>query len=209
MSEAEWLACVDPQAMLAFLREKTTERKLRLFSVACCRHVWNMFDKIGRDAVELSERYADGLATSGELIQMENLAWWGADGLNYEENRIWYAGWAAHAAVDGNTVETALLALKATETESNPTWQCELLREIIGNPFRIAVTDPGWLTWHAGMIVKLAEAVYVNRAFDRLPVLTDALEEAGCTDAGILAHCRGSGPHVRGCWLVDLLLGKN
>ena len=57
-------------------------------------------------------------------------------------------------------------------------------------------------------VVQLAQSIYDDRAFDRLPILADALEEAGCTDAAILDHCRGPGPHVRGCWAVDLLLGK-
>jgi hypothetical protein len=67
---------------------------------------------------------------------------------------------------------------------------------------------PVWLCWHGGTIPKLAQAIYDERAFDRLPVLADALEEAGCTDADLLGHLRGPGPHVRGCWALDLLLGK-
>ena len=70
------------------------------------------------------------------------------------------------------------------------------------------LVDHTWLAWRDGTILKLAQAIYDDRAFDRLPVLADALEEAGCHDADILAHCRAPGPHVRGCWVVDLLLGK-
>jgi hypothetical protein len=62
--------------------------------------------------------------------------------------------------------------------------------------------------WNESTVTELAQAIYTDRAFDRLPILADALEEAGCTDAAILEHCRGPGPHVRGCWVVDLLLGK-
>jgi hypothetical protein len=65
------------------------------------------------------------------------------------------------------------------------------------------------LAWRDSTIRKLAKSIYDDRAFDRLPLLADALEEAGCTDADILAHCRGDGPHVRGCWVVDLILGKS
>ena len=68
--------------------------------------------------------------------------------------------------------------------------------------------DPAWLAWNGGTVRKLAEAIYDERAFDRLPVLADALEEAGCADEGVLRHCRGGGPHVRGCWVIDLILGK-
>ncbi len=86
--------------------------------------------------------------------------------------------------------------------------QCGLVRDIFGNPFRPVALDPAWLAWNDGTVPKLAQAIYDERAFDRLPLLADALEDAGCTDAEILAHCRGPGPHVRGCWVVDLLLEK-
>ena len=85
----------------------------------------------------------------------------------------------------------------------------DLLRDIFGNPFRPVAAEPSWTTWNGGVVVKLAGSTYEGRAFERLPVLADALEEAGCTDADLLAHCRGGGEHVRGCWVVDLLLGKS
>ncbi len=82
-----------------------------------------------------------------------------------------------------------------------------LLRDIF-DPFRPARLRRAWLAWEGGTVPKLAQAIYADGAYDRLPVLADALEEAGCTNAKILAHCRGAGPHVRGCWALDLLLGK-
>ena len=82
---------------------------------------------------------------------------------------------------------------------------CRLLRDIFGNPFRPIVADPAWLTPTVG---SLAVAIYEDRAFDRLPILADALEEAGCTNADVLLHCRVPAEHVRGCWVVDLVLGK-
>jgi hypothetical protein len=81
-----------------------------------------------------------------------------------------------------------------------------LVREIFGNPLRPAVLDSIWLT---STVSALARAIYTDRAFDRMPILADTLEDAGCTDAGILEHCRGGGEHVRGCWVVDLLLAKD
>jgi hypothetical protein len=87
--------------------------------------------------------------------------------------------------------------------------QASLIRCIFGNPFRPGAVDPSWLTWNGGTVVKLANSIYSDRAFDRLPILADALEEAGCHDAGILAHCRGPGPHVLGCFVLDALPGKN
>ncbi len=80
-----------------------------------------------------------------------------------------------------------------------------LVRDIIGNPFHPITLDPAWLT---PKVVHLAQQIYDNRAFVRLPALADALEEAGCDNPEILNHCRGPGPHVRGCWVVDAVLGK-
>jgi hypothetical protein len=68
--------------------------------------------------------------------------------------------------------------------------------------------DPGWLAWDGGAVRNLAQGIYQERAFDRLPVLGDALEEAGCDSTDMLLHCRQPGEHVGGCWLIDLLLGK-
>jgi hypothetical protein len=94
--------------------------------------------------------------------------------------------------------------------------QANLLRDIFGNPFGPQLaSDLSWETWHDRTLPKLAQAIYDERDLPggrldttRFGVLGDALEDAGCTDTEILAHCRGPGPHVRGCWVVDLLLGK-
>jgi hypothetical protein len=84
--------------------------------------------------------------------------------------------------------------------------QCVLIRDIF-DPFQPVVIDPAWRTWNGGCVVKMARAIYDERRFDDLPVLADALEEAGCTQRHLLGHCRGRGPHVRGCWALDALLG--
>jgi hypothetical protein len=84
-----------------------------------------------------------------------------------------------------------------------------LLRDVFGNPFSTPPRlQPAWLTWQGGTIPKLAAATYSDRTFDSLPLVADALEDAGCSDPEILGHLRGPGPHVRGCWAVDLLLAK-
>jgi hypothetical protein len=93
----------------------------------------------------------------------------------------------------------------------NITQNCpeDLIREVLDNPFRPVQIERAWLSWNNDTVPKLAQTLYDERAFDRLPILADALEEAGCTDIAILEHCRGPGPHVRGCWVVDVLLGKS
>jgi hypothetical protein len=87
--------------------------------------------------------------------------------------------------------------------------QIEIMHDIFGAlPFRPIKVDASWLAWNGGTVASLAQAIYDDRAFDRLPILADALEDAGCTNQDILNHCRGGTEHVRGCWVVDLLLGK-
>ena len=118
-----------------------------------------------------------------------------------------------------NYVADAVSVVCARNLGDGPDWdlglfrverraQAELVHDIFGNPFRPATIDPKWLAWNDGTVPKLAQTIYDDRRFDLLPILADALEEAGCDDAGILAHCRGTGPHARGCWVVDLILGK-
>ena len=86
--------------------------------------------------------------------------------------------------------------------------QFALLRDIFGNPFCPVTVEPLWLAWNDSCVSRFAEGIYADRGFDRMPILADALEDAGCDDADMLAHCRSGGEHVRGCWGVDLLLGK-
>ena len=103
----------------------------------------------------------------------------------------------------------------AEAVPNEPPMQAALIRDLFGNPFRLVAISPAILAWHDSTVVRLAQAAYDERHVTagtldntRLLILADALEEAGCADPDILTHLRGSGPHVRGCWVVDLLLGK-
>jgi hypothetical protein len=87
--------------------------------------------------------------------------------------------------------------------------QADLLRDIVGNPFRSVHIDPAWLTWHHSVVFHMARSIYVDKRFGELPILADALEDAGCTSTDILTHCRSGTEHVRGCWVVDALLGAS
>ena len=84
-----------------------------------------------------------------------------------------------------------------------------LILEVFGPQTDAPRIDPEWRTWNNGDVLNLAKTIYEDDRFDLLPILADALEEAGCDNAEILTHCRGPGPHVRGCWVVDLILGKS
>jgi hypothetical protein len=103
---------------------------------------------------------------------------------------------------DRDPVKTSFYHRESAEQ----TW---LARDVFGNPFCHIQVDPTWLRWRDRLIVHMAQTIYEDRRFQDLPILADALEEVGCTDREILAHCRGTREHVRGCWVVDLLLDKN
>jgi hypothetical protein len=236
MTEAEWLACEDPAPMLAYLRGRASDRKLRLFACACCRELGRDVEMsaAARTAVEVVERYVDGAATRGEL----DAACAAAMDATYapavrllttlqpdsvEERRAAMlarvARWAASEARPGDAMRAADVANDPTcwEQVGVPDRQARvlpLLRDIFGDPFRPAscLND----AWRTATVAALAQAAYDCRALPegaleapRLAVLADALEDAGCTDADILGHLRGPGQHVRGCFVLDLILLKS
>jgi len=231
MTEAEWLTCADPEKMLAFLWGKASDRKCRLFAVACCRRIWKLLtDERSRKAVEVAERYADFQATDEELERASDTACavWDAEmervsigrhksveadnyctisasmaAYNVALPLAWWGAAPAFVAPD----EIAREVTGRSETEGAA--QCVLIRDVFGNPFRPVSIDPVYVRWQDGTIPKLAKAIYEERGFDRLPILAETLQEAGFHDQQILAHCRQPGMHIRGCWVVDLLLGKD
>jgi hypothetical protein len=215
MTEFEWLHYNIPEKQLKYVfdRLNPSQRRLRLFVCALCWHTHYPSAPADRDrylrnseqnrrAIDIGERYADGMAGEAERERAYLR-------LDAAEQRFWEEGdggdrnfaWAARACV----------APKITPTEAKPGLQTEvtpstILKDIFGNPFRPAAFDPSWLT---STVVSLATGIYKERAFDRLPILADALQDAGCENEAVLSHCRGDLVHVRGCWVVDLVLGKS
>lgn len=223
MTEAEWLACTDPTQMLEFLAGRASDRKLRLFACACCRRIWHLLtDSRLREIVQAAENFADGIATEDAMRSL----WLGivADSATQTVlpdayhavggaafgNREMPPGYGPDTWAVANTKHVGRKILRLSENrEAELVAQCATLRCLFSTPFRLTPTLPSIvLVWNDGTVVKLAQGISDDRAFDRLPVLADALEDAGCTDADILAHCRQDALHVRGCWVVDLLLFK-
>jgi hypothetical protein len=233
MTEREWLACADPQTMLEFLRGKVSDRKLRLFACACCRRLWHCEGGLaGQNEVDVAERFADGLVTRKALKRMSSkLGARGGYSSAWALNNALHAVMtiqAQEAAQDGSvfvgtyfyfhTIEglkgtsvsdqQRAVGAKSAEREA----QTLILQDVVGNPFQPVSLAPAWL---APSVRSLAQAAYDNRLLPSgqldhtgLAVLADALEEAGCDNGDILSHLRGQGPHVRGCFVLDLLLGK-
>jgi hypothetical protein len=215
MTEVEWGSCTDPQQMLTFLRTKgkTSDRRLRLFACGCCRRIWPLLaDPRCREAVEVAERFAEGLGTRKDLdVARASVPPGGGGPWDTDSDRLagYYAATAAIRCVGRQAIAAAsqTASWAAGYVAGRAAEQCDLLRCIFGNPFRPPpAIDRSLLTGHSGTVVRLAESLYEERRWADMPVLADALEEAGCHDPDILGHCRGPGPHARGCWVVDLLL---
>ena len=222
MNESEWLACGDPTPMLRFLRERGIgERKSRLLACACCRRIWDLLtDPRSRAAVEIAERFADDEATMRELWTAKrdavsatgiaaNAAYWAASAKPSSPllNAFDAASDALARKAVGDARHDAAALWDAVQGQSQR-FQAALVREVVGDPFRDYPLDPHWLAWEGGTVVQLARGIYEDRAFDRMPILGDALEEAGCSYDAVLEHCRSGGEHLRGCWVLDRVLGK-
>jgi hypothetical protein len=238
VTEQEWLECARPLEMLEFLRAsgKGSDRKLRLFACACCRRAWRFFtSKRLQAAVEVSERYADGLATTAELEQAQRAAQRLADrGFRRKVRAMPWAmsvqgKFAKQAAtqvasadmdevvdsVRGGFVVARSGADYERQVRREQLRQCDLLRDLF-HPFHCVPCQRAWLTWNDATVKRVAETAYQDRSLpagrldqSRLAILADALEEAGCADIEILNHLRSPGPHTRGCFVLDLLLGKS
>jgi hypothetical protein len=253
MTEAEWLACADPDALLEYLKKlnrwegiETSERKLRLLACAFCRRIWHLMpDELSRATVELCECYVDGLADPQALwarggfssVVLEHIydegtvereAYFAARFVGY--GMMVLTGPTAHSAEEGAADLTSHFSARASVFSGRPTEEpardhCHIIRDVIGNPFRRAIHNPAYCAhtsatlvayqpglfasaWRTDTAVALATQMYESREFGAMPILADALQDAGCDNDDILNHCRGDGPHVRGCWVVDLVLAK-
>jgi hypothetical protein len=221
LTEKTWFAATDPQAMLRFLGRRASDRKLRLFGCACCRRAWGFAKgKRFHEALLLIEGFADGtvkdrdrgrahqigsqlhLSSSGNPEGCLGAELWEAarktldrDECDFGESAAAAFGWAA-----GNG--PVFFAAKEEERAQ----QTLLVHDMFGNPFRRVKLN---LAWRTSDVILLAKGIYAERAFDRMPILADALQDAGCDSDDLLNHLRDtSATHVRGCWALDLVLGK-
>jgi hypothetical protein len=226
VSEQEWLACEDIQLLLEYMVERTSNRKFRLFGCACCRRIWDLLNEQSRNAVLVAERYADGLATEDEVEIARNgmtaccnetvltpglpakFSWaYGAARLVLFDTPFWKTNSAEKWTY--GAVWTAAEAAWRHNGEDGPAsemcGQLALLRDVFENPYQAAWIDHTDLT---STVIALVSQMYESRDFTTMPILADALQDAGCENVNILNHCRSKGVHVKGCWVVDLILGK-
>jgi hypothetical protein len=236
MTEAEWLTATNPLKQLMYVRRtsptlRTAEgrRKFRLFAVGCTRRIWPAMRQDAQcRAVEVAEQFADGEGTTDDLWSA-----WTAARISFPDTtrstplldllfslchpETWEA-----VKVWRRTSSAEFDAVRGNKPAAEKRQLGSLVRCIFGNPFRPVTFDPAWRT---SDVLLLARGIYEERAFDRMPILADALQDAGCNSADILDHCRdantfsaGEPPtgspvapscHARGCWVVDLVLGKS
>ena len=238
MNEGEWLACDDPRAMLRHMETADSDRKMRLIACACVRRVWHLDHDERLERVLLGvENFADGLITACELEPLNRLAWEleeddqvpslsqciARDLGNASEVKPpgstsppgYLYGGPLHSSHGRSSAAAAAMGAGFGASDLEEYWRAQvvererqtgLVRDIFGNPFRPAAFLPEWRTDTA---VSLARQMYESRDFSAMPILADALQDAGCDNDDILSHCRDTNAtHVRGCWVVDLVLGK-
>jgi hypothetical protein len=236
LTEAEWLASDDPGRMLEWLTRygRASERKLRLFACACLRRIWDRLDDaLSRRAVEVAEVIVDCVPAErlpASLDKMYRSASRGRSQAVIPSGPAWavlspgaaqaacYTDYHVAVRVAGGVIHRRCVRdHSGAPRRSEPVYadphafaveraaHALLLRDIVGNPFRPRNIAPKWQT---AAVVGLAEQIHQDETPQRLTELADVLEVVGC-DAEILAHLRGPGPHVRGYWVVDLLLDKN
>ena len=188
MTEAKWLMSgTKPGTMLRFLKDKANERKLRLFAVAVHREYYRLDPRFSGQASLLAADTAKGFAEANQSVDTAT--------------RLRLGG---YFVLNPTAYGAAKRQLDIADVPDD--FRTSILRCIFGNPFRPITLDASWLT---PTVMLLALAIYHDRGFERMPVLGDALEEAGCTNGDILDHCRQTGQHAKGCFVVDLILGKS
>lgn len=231
----EWENCGSPRLLIRRWAKRTgialnkqsffatgkasLERKGRLLILACCHHICRAkMDALSEEILQKAEKSRYGLVgqrgkkpirekwnrhlLSGQpraLIRaLEEPLSCGLGHLRHEVGR---------AAFDAAVENQRTVAFQAKEQERIA--QCHFVREIFANPFKAIRLEPEWLTWNYSAVFRIAETIAREGCFEDVAILGDALEDAGCDDPTILDHCRGSGPHVEGCWLLDFILGHD
>jgi hypothetical protein len=215
MTEAEWLACGDHVTLLTYLRGKATARKLRLLAVAGVQPVaFRISAPEYLEAIRFAEDWAEGNGDASvfERRYHELYSAYCQDHRSPHDSLAMKASFAAIYCLEpdprGAASSAPFFACRATTPFEQLTSRtiASLLRDIFGNPFRPVSFDPAWRT---STVLSLASQMYESRDFGAMPILADALQDAGCASEDILDHCRDAKQvHVRGCWVVDLVLSK-
>jgi hypothetical protein len=200
LSEGEWLSSIYPGRFLHFVQPGGSERKIWLFACACCRRLPGYLESDGdRLILEAAERHVEGIDSLQEML---------------DHNEEW-GDIRFHRLHPFEAASRTIESIWFRHGNDERAWAeyAGIFRDIFGNPFRPVAFDPAWVT---PTVEAIARGIYHERELPagrldnaRLRVLSDALEEAGCGHEDILSHCRRPAYHVRGCWVVDMILNKD
>ena len=202
MTVDDWLPDAAMWPICWSLRDRVSDRKFRLLACAYCRSIWGLMGKASRRAIILGEQMADGRVDETRRVAVLDAAIEAV--CRFPEmagDRFMAADRAYRVVCNDEWYAVEWTVGNGPELPDG----IRLLREIIGNPSRPA-TDA--MAWRTAEVVTLARAIYDGQAFDRMASLGEALADAGCTDPAFLGHCREAGGHVRGCWVLDSILGQ-
>lgn len=230
LSEADWRETPFPADLLRHAGNRQ-RRKLRLFACHCCRRLGPLLTREGvREALAIAERYADREATAEQMVAGWREVRRALSQAPLTTRWEWALTAALHTCAENFSLAYAMTVGRYTALALGCDWvdpasmarpaearqamvrpaesryQCTILRDLF--PYHAAAANPHWLRWQGGELLRVAEGIYREGRWDDLPVLADALEEAGCDDGVILDHARWGGPHFKGCWLVDALLAE-
>ena len=223
MTEVAWITTKMPLYMLRRYPAEWDGRKARLFWCACMRRAWDQVtDERTRQLVASVEDRAE-VEKDTFVREFDHVFRPYFDVVHRRAQSFFSDYWVLDTFLSAppeslmslvsEIAHRRALAASGTAMFTKPyddveaaekAWQCDLIREVFGNPFRPVNVSP-WLT---SDVVALARGIDEERAFDRMPILADAFQDAGCDDVNVLDHCRQPREHVRGCWVVDLVLGK-
>jgi hypothetical protein len=208
MNEQEWLQCVDLEVLLRSVWATGSDRKKRLFVCSFCRAIPGLLEPDPvHAAIAVAERYAEQEV--------------GVDQVYLTRARTRASWREVSAMIAANQRDRYTFVSQATVVPmAHRLWSfwdfrddeelhaigAPIVRDVFGNPFRPVTMDRRWLT---STVIDLARVIYDEQLFERLPILSDALLDAGCDNEDMIDHCRTEAGHVKGCWLLDLLLGRS
>jgi hypothetical protein len=221
-TEEKWLQKNDPVPLDRYLEPRLSDRKKQLFACASIRLFWDrLIDDRSKQLVEMSEAFAEGQVT---IVDFLTYCFKQIDNTDVDEKNPPPEGRKQIKLDEVYAIRRMLGYVPSFSTsfvmehlsdidnshssEQTLHYQADLLRDLFGSPFHQPKLNSDWLTWNNSTVLSVAEKIYSERAFDLMPILADALQEAGCDDQRILSHCREEKVHAKGCWVVDLLLQK-
>jgi hypothetical protein len=213
MSGAEWVVSEIPGKMIACLREKTSDRKMRLITCAFARLAWHRFDFRQQEALRLAEEFADGKLSNDMIDNLRKTFEHSFDPSNLLEEAFSPEGivrWTLNTGERGTSYPPSWAAFFTARNLSafanvSPISLCNAIRDIVRNPFEL--NPPINLDWITPKVLGIAKSFYSSRDLHLFFEMEGALLEAGCDDPAILTHCRDNRVHYHGCWLIDKIMG--